>query len=421
MYDAFLRSAGICTDTRKLEPNTLFFALKGANFNGNKFASQALASGCTLAIIDEAEHAQPSGTLLVNDVLSCLQALAKHHRRQLTIPVIGITGSNGKTSTKELIHGVLSQRFNTFATHGNLNNHIGVPLSLLSIGPEVEMAVIEMGANHQGEIAELCAIAEPDHGMITNIGKAHLEGFGGPEGVKKGKNELYVHLRQAAGTAFVNANDSVLMELSEPLTRITYGTGASAHCQGELLDAGDFVALRWHNRDIYSQMVGGYNFNNMMAAICIGEHFGVPAEAIKTGIEAYVPENNRSQLLKTERNTLIMDAYNANPISMEVALRNFAKMASPATSLPIVGDMLELGEFTATEHQKVVNLMQELGFARALVVGAHFGESKLPEGYHAFPSNAEAGEWVKAANVSGSHVLIKGSRGIRLEVLAEFL
>lgn len=421
LYPAFLASTGICTDTRQLAPNTLFFALKGANFNGNKFAQQALDSGCTVAVIDEPECALEHGTILVDDVLSTLQQLANHHRKQLTIPVIGITGSNGKTSTKELIYAVLSQRFKTFATHGNLNNHIGVPLSLLSIREGIEMAVIEMGANHIGEIADLCAIAEPDYGLITNIGKAHLEGFGGEEGVKKGKNELFVHIANSSGTAFANSDDAVLMELSANLTRITYGTGASADCRGTRGTTNDFVSLSWHDRTIQSNMVGGYNFYNMMAAIAIGEHFGVSADAIATGIAAYQPDNNRSQLVKTASNTIVLDAYNANPISMEVALRNFAEMSDPASALPILGDMLELGNYSAAEHQNIVELLKTLGFREALLVGAHFGNTNRPGEFKSFASNVETREWLKSAPVTERHVLIKGSRGIRLEVLTELL
>lgn len=421
LYEAYLNSSGVCTDTRKLTANSIFFALKGGNFNGNKFANQALANGCALGVIDEAEFHTGDQTVLVDNVLDTLQALAHHHRKQLQIPVIGITGSNGKTSTKELIAAVLGKRFNTFATQGNLNNHIGVPLSLLSIGQEVEMAVIEMGANHVGEIEALAAIADPDHGMITNIGLAHLEGFGGPEGVKRGKNELYVHLRNNGGTVFVNADDPVLMELSSDLPRITYGTAAATDCQGKAYEKAGFVEVEWLGKRFQSQMVGGYNFFNIMAAVCIGSHFGVQADAIVEAVTEYSPDNNRSQLVKTETNTIVLDAYNANPISMQMAVKNFAEMADPASSLPILGDMLELGEYAAAEHQKIVDLLASCGFAQAILVGPLFGQAKLPEGYLAMPTNEEAGNWLKKTSPRNSHFLIKGSRGIRLEVLVELL
>ncbi|MEM9022852.1 MAG: UDP-N-acetylmuramoyl-tripeptide--D-alanyl-D-alanine ligase, partial [Bacteroidota bacterium] len=318
LYAYFLQHRKICTDTRKIEPQAIFFALKGDNFNGNKFAAAALDGGCAYAVVDEPQDTEDPRFLMVDDVLATLQQLARHHREQLNIPVIGITGSNGKTTTKELMQAVLSKRFNTWATQGNLNNHIGVPLTLLSITPEHEVAIIEMGANHQGEIGTLCSFAQPDYGLITNIGKAHLEGFGGLEGVIKAKRQLYDHLRQHGGTVFVNMDNPLLADLSEGMNIISYGTAPERNFVGAVQPDGLTLALKWRTEDLSDQsvttsLVGDYNFENALAAIAVGWQFGVGAEAIGEALAAYVPQNQRSQLLRQNNREIVLDAYNANP------------------------------------------------------------------------------------------------------------
>ncbi len=401
----------------------MFFALKGPNFNANSFAEEALEKGSSFALVDDPEVIANERMLLVPDVLKALQELGTHHRRQFSIPVIGITGSNGKTTTKELIHAVLSTDRITLATIGNLNNHIGVPLTLLRLTPEHEIAIIEMGANKPGDIAELAAIAEPTHGLITNIGKAHLEGFGGTEGVIRTKTELYNDIRRHTGLLFVNSDDKLLMEKSEGIERILYGTGDQAQWRGKDITTGAFMALRWEHDgatspEVNTKLIGAYNLTNALVAVCIGGTFGVPDDTIAGALTSYSPSNNRSQFIDTGRNQLILDAYNANPSSMRVALENFASMKSDRPKLAVLGDMLELGTVSRAEHEAMVSLVNELK-VDTLFVGPLFLEV-AGDNSSALDATAAAAE-LKQRNITDHLILIKGSRGIKLETLVPVL
>lgn len=430
LYGYYIHSGQkISTDTRKLDKGSLFFALKGANFNANEFAQRAIENGCALAIVDEEKYLTSDNIVLVKDVLTALQNLANHHRKTLSIPFLAITGSNGKTTNKELINAVLSKKYKTLSTVGNLNNHIGVPLTILNITPEHEFAIIEMGANHQGEIAHLCDITEPDFGLITNIGKAHLEGFGGIEGVKKGKSELYKFLRSRNSKAFINGDDEVLYELAFENDKITYGCKKLYDVIGKDCTSSETVSFKyttrygnkeWQKQNmINTQIVGGYNFINCLAAVCVGTYFKVEEELIKEALENYLPNMNRSQLLKTEKNTIILDAYNANPNSMKVAVENFARFNADHKLL-LLGDMFELGEYSQEEHQKLINFLKENKFEQVVLVGDAF--YRIPEtDYKKFKTTAECLEYLKKINVTGNVVLIKGSRGMKMELLQEAL
>lgn len=419
----------ICTDTRKLESGALFFALKGANFDANEFAQKALEAGCIAVIIDNEKYRTGNNTILVEDTLIALQELANHHRKQFKIPFLAITGSNGKTTNKELIHAVLSKKYNTLATIGNLNNHIGVPLTILRLKKEHEFAIIEMGANHQGEIEALCKIAEPDYGLITNIGKAHLEGFGSIEGVKKGKSELYKFLKSFGGKAFINGDDEVLYGLAFENDKITYGCKKLYDVIGKDCTTGETVSFkfttRYGNKDwnkqtlINTQIIGAYNFINCLAATCVGNYFKVEDELIKQALENYLPNMNRSQLVKTEKNTIILDAYNANPNSMRAAIENFAGYKSEHKLL-LLGDMFELGEYSREEHQKLVDLLKENKFKEVVLVGNEFFKLQEQE-YKKFKTTAEAKDYLKKKGVTGNTILIKGSRGMKMEELQEVL
>jgi UDP-N-acetylmuramoyl-tripeptide--D-alanyl-D-alanine ligase len=402
----------------------LFFALKGDHFNGNEFAAKAIENGAAFAIIDQQVFAAGSKFIVVDDVLTTLQQLARFHRDRLKIPVIGITGSNGKTTTKELTGCVLAKKYKTISTRGNLNNHIGVPLSVLSLNAETEIAVIEMGANHCGEIAWLCRIANPDFGIITNIGKAHLEGFGGYEGVIRAKSELYDHIRSVGGKLFVNLDDPLLIRLSQGIETITYGKSADAGIKGEI--SGEFpmltvdVEINGEKITINSQLIGSYNFHNILVAAAIGSYFGVEMELIREAIEAYTPENNRSQFVRTHRNQIVMDAYNANPSSMEAAITHFAKSPAPEKVL-ILGDMLELGDESLAEHQRILGLASGSGAKQILLVGSQFHQVNHDQGNWSFFNADEALEFLSKNMLSGKTILVKGSRGIRLEKLLPFL
>ncbi|MCO4292807.1 UDP-N-acetylmuramoyl-tripeptide--D-alanyl-D-alanine ligase [Solitalea sp. MAHUQ-68] len=427
LYNLYKEYPVICTDTRKITPNCIFFALKGDSFNANQFAKQAIENGAAYAIIDEELYSEGDRFVLVNDVLQTLQLLAKYHRAQLNIPFLGITGTNGKTTTKELINAVLSQKFKTYATIGNLNNHIGVPLTLLSIDGSIEFAIIEMGANHQKEIQLLADIANPDFGIITNVGKAHLEGFGGFEGVKKGKKELYDHLQNNSGLIFINHDNPHLLEMASKVDRkVYYGTSEDNTVIGKRIEQGEMVSLEWKlsNDDqwntVNSNLVGGYNFENVLAAVCIGNYFGLTVKQIEAGVLSYQPTNNRSQAVKTESNTLICDYYNANPSSMAAAIDNFAKNSS-TNKLVILADMFELGEYSKEEHQKVINQLKEQGLINALLVGKHFYSLKDNSGYTFFENTEEAVDYLKKHPVRNSHILVKGSRGMKLESLIGLL
>jgi UDP-N-acetylmuramoyl-tripeptide--D-alanyl-D-alanine ligase len=410
----------ISTDSRIAQPGSIFFALKGESFNGNKYCKQAIENGATYAVIDDRDYFIDERTLLVDDVLLSLQQLASDYRNKLRIPIIGITGSNGKTTTKELMAAALSARFITHATVGNLNNHIGVPITILTIKPETEIAVIEMGANHIGEIAALCKIARPTHGVITNIGKAHLEGFGSAAGVVKAKSELYNHLRQNGGTVFVNADNSLLMSLTGDLERITYGKSKEAGFRGSLNSSGPLLEFDLEHpfiSPVSTKLAGNYNFENAMAALCIANHFRVkPEDAIKA-IEHYEPKMNRSQVMQTGRNTLILDAYNANPSSMQAAILNFASMQGRYKVL-LLGDMFELGEETQNEHKAILNLALTQKFGKFITAGPLFAEAASgQQGVEAFKTTAELNDYLSTEMIEGATILIKGSRGMKLETI----
>lgn len=416
LYSLFKQHPVIVTDSRKISSGCLFFALRGENFDGNSFAEQAITAGAAYAVIDNADYEGPK-SILVKDVLASLQQLATHHRLQWNFPVIGITGTNGKTTTKELVHAVLSEHFIAHATSGNLNNHIGVPLTILSAPESTNIAIIEMGANHPGEIASLSAIAQPGYGIITNIGKAHLEGFGGFEGVIRTKNELYLHLQSTEGMAFVNGDNPLLMKLSASLNKTLYGTGGSVSAKGSILDIDPFLVVNWLKGTdaitIRTQLTGEYNFENVMAAICIGSYFGVPDEKIKRAIENYKPSNSRSQSFKSDNNTIILDAYNANPTSMLAALDNFSKLKADK-KMVILGDMLELGTESPAEHENIIDRVSQAGFDQVILVGPEFQQSSGGK-FLAFPNSVKAFEYIREQKYQGYTILVKGSRGIRME------
>ena len=423
IYDIYKQFPSIQTDTRKLKKGDLYFALKGPNFNGNDFALKALEAGAAYAIVDEMPVAHER-LLLVDDVLTTLQQLAKHHRQQFNIPFIAITGSNGKTTSKELIYAVLSSHFKTYTTQGNLNNHIGVPLTLLSVQPDAEMAVIEMGANHQKEIESYCMYTLPSHGVITNCGKAHLEGFGGVEGVRKGKGELYQFLREQHGTAFVYADYDYLQPMSAGIENIVQYGISKGLVQGRIKAAEPFLSVEitagLTPSLINSQLVGDYNLPNILCAVTIGKYFGVPDQKIIAAIENYAPSNSRSQLIQQGTNHIILDAYNANPSSMKVAIENFAKIKANR-KIVMLGGMMELGEESIAEHQALIQQLIALGFTEVVLVGGDFAHAKdaLPntENTHfIYLANAlEAREWLKQLNPQDSYILVKGSRSINME------
>lgn len=400
------------TDTRSIRKHTLFFALKGANFNGNKFVATALEGGADFAIIDEVEFEVPNKTILVPNVLETLQELAKYHRLQLKATIIALTGSNGKTTTKELIHAVLSEKYNTTATAGNLNNHIGVPLTLLSMTPNTEIGIVEMGANHQKEIEFLCTIAAPDFGYITNFGKAHLEGFGGIEGVIKGKSELYSFLHVHDKMAFINPKDALQVEKTKQLKTISFPSDLI------FLDANPFVQIALGDIGILSNLIGDYNYTNIFAAITMGTYFDVENQQIKKAIENYIPSNNRSQIIEKESNQIILDAYNANPSSMKVALENFSKIKK-ASKMVILGDMFELGAQSTLEHQAIVNLADSMPFSQTLYVGEHFYKANTQN--KQFRNFEALKAYITANPLKQESILIKGSRGMQLERVLEFI
>lgn len=420
LYDLYQQHPSVQTDTRKLKSGDIFFALKGDNFNGNQFARQAIEAGAVLAVIDEAEYAIEGKTFLVDDVLTTLQELARHHRQQFSIPFIAITGSNGKTTTKELVHAVLSRKYRTATTEGNLNNHIGIPLTILKIKPDAEIAVIEMGANHQREIAGYCTYAMPDYGIITNCGKAHLEGFGGVEGVRKGKGELYDWLRAHQGTAFVMWDYDYLRTMSQGIEKIIrYGT-ADASLEGNTVKSEPFLEVAITNGAdtgiIHSQLVGDYNLPNILLAVAIGKHFKVPDMEIRKAIEEYQPSNSRSQLLKAGSNQIILDAYNANPSSMKLAIENFARLAAPHKVL-MLGAMAELGNESLQEHQQIIELIAKHSWKQVVLVGGDFLKIKHP--WISFSNSTEARQWFIEQQFENTHLLIKGSRSMKMEKILE--
>lgn len=425
LHQLFLEAKqNISTDSRNISKGCLFFALKGENFDGNSFADEALKKGAAFVIADDRALSKNEKIIVVDNVLSTLQALANYHRRNLSnTKFIALTGSNGKTTTKELILMVLSQKFKTVATKGNLNNHIGVPLTILSVKSDCEFAVIEMGANHQKEIELLCSITEPGYGLITNVGKAHLEGFGGFEGVKKGKGELYQYLQKNNGIIFINSTNKHLTDLCGSYNNvIKYGNNETDFCSVELIVGRAFVSVEWKTGnkvlDINSNITGDYNFENIMTAICVGSYFGVADEKIKNGIECYFPSNQRSQVIKKGSNTLVLDYYNANPTSMEAALLNFYKNYE-GRKIVLLGEMLELGSESEAEHKKIISLLKSLHFSCIVLTGKNFHgmEKEISASY--FENSAEAKEWIAKQKISDSSVLIKGSRGSKMEITLE--
>lgn len=421
LYEIFKKSYSVQTDTRKLKLGDIYFALKGPNFNGNVFALAALEAGASYAVVDEAipnSEAIDDKILQVDDVLSTLQGLAKHHRQQFDIPFIAITGSNGKTTTKELIAAVLSSHFKTYTTIGNLNNHIGVPLTLLSIQPDAQMAVIEMGANHLHEIESYCEYAMPNYGMITNCGKAHLEGFGSEEGVKKGKGELFDYLKKNKGTAFIMVDYDYLNSMSCGIENIiTYGN-KNGSLQGQAKTVDGLLQVVFSKgtqiEQLQTQLVGDYNLPNVLAAVSIGQYFNVPIEKIKNAIENYTPSNSRSQLTTWNSNQVILDAYNANPSSMKVAIDNFAKLEVD-NKIICLGGMKEMGEASFNEHQTLVDHLQQFNWTKVILVGEEFKNCKHP--YEFFDSVVAAKKWLNDQKYTQHIILIKGSRGIQMEQL----
>lgn len=427
LYQIYQQHPQVTTDSRNCPSGSLFFALKGETFNGNVFAAQALKNGCAYAVIDEPAYAEASNEhlILVDDCLKTLQELANYHRRQLGIKVIGITGTNGKTTTKELISAVLAQKYRVLYTQGNLNNHIGVPLTLLRLDKAHELAVIEMGANHPGEIKALVDIAEPDYGIITNVGKAHLEGFGSFEGVIRTKGELYQFLRfRKDAIVFIQHENSYLRDISRGLNLIPYGTDESLYINGKVTGSSPFLAFEWktgfngESHRVQTHLIGEYNFDNALAAVAIGHFLSVPAEKINIALEAYNPQNNRSQLKETGKNHLIIDAYNANPTSMMAALGNFSKM-NVAHKVVILGDMKELGAGSGEEHQKIVDFINNCGFETVMLVGEQFSLTRHT--YYAYPNVREVIEILKKNKPEGKYILIKGSNSMKLIEAVDYL
>lgn len=428
LYQTYLQSRAVTTDSRAITPGCLFFAFKGEKFDGNAFAPQALEQGAALCIISDPQYRVDDRCIVVPDVLTTLQELAKHHRQHLTIPVIGITGTNGKTTTKELVHAVLSRRYRTHATTGNHNNHLGVPLTLLGIPANAEIAIIEMGANHPGEIASLCAIANPDYGLITNVGRAHLEGFGSFEGVIRTKTELYRHLAAKQGTAFVNANNDILIRQAADchLATATYGDSDTAQVRGHLVGSDPYMKYYMEDGDnvysIQSQLLGNYNFDNAMAASAVGRYFRVDYWDIKEAIEQYIPSNNRSQYKETGRNVLILDCYNANPSSMGVALDNFEALKRE-NKVAMLGNMRELGTDSRAEHEKIVARLTARNDMKAVLVGAEFefAHQKASERLLWFADVQAAVKYFEHNPLNGCTVLLKGSNGTRMWELEKVL
>lgn len=422
LHQLFLKSKGVATDTRKIGKDQLFFALKGDNFNGNNFAHQSLSKGAAFAIIDEKQSDDSENLILVSNVLETLQKLAQYHRKYLKLPILAITGSNGKTTTKELIHAVLRKKYNTVATVGNFNNHIGVPLTLLSMNEETEFGIVEMGANHAREIAGLCEIALPDFGYITNFGKAHIEGFGSLEGVVKAKSELYDHLKSRQKLIFFNSDDLVQnRQLKDYEKKFSFGSSEHSDVKIDYNTANLTAEVEVEGNVFKSALNGTYNSVNMAAAICIGSYFNIPLEKMEKAVLDYVPNNNRSQILKRGSTTFLMDAYNANPTSMRASLESFHNL--PATEkVVILGDMFELGTTSAEEHQEIATLTGQLNFQKIILVGSNFSKVEIvSDKMSKFENFQDLTEFLKNYNLSSSHVLVKGSRGMALERILEEL
>jgi UDP-N-acetylmuramoyl-tripeptide--D-alanyl-D-alanine ligase len=422
LYQKYRESGKVSTDTRQITPGSVFFALKGEKFNANTFAQEALAKGARYAVVDEEKFATDDRCVLVDDVLKTLQQLAQHHRAQLNIPFIGLTGSNGKTTTKELMHAVLGKKFRTYATKGNLNNHIGVPLTILAIDETIEVAVIEMGANHLGEIALLCSIANPTHGLITNIGKAHIGTFGGFDNIVRGKSELFQHLIQTGGQVFINSQNPILANMGKRFAKPLYYPANGDYYSCEEVDADPFLKIKTEGKEtIMTQLIGSYNFENIAAALCIGKFFGVDPQQANQAVTEYVPGNRRSQVIQKGSNTIILDAYNANPSSMEAAIENLATLKA-LKKVVIVGDMFELAGEEEKEHRKIGELLNAKKFDRVYFCGRLMNAAKqeFPSALLFERKEALISE-LKKNPILNSTILVKASRGIGLEIVVEFL
>jgi len=422
LYDLFIHNPQITTDSRNCPKGSIFFALKGDKFDGNQYAGKALASGYVYAVIDNPDYYIGERTILVDNVLKTLQQLAHHHRKVLGLPIIGITGTNGKTTTKELLAAVLSTKFNLLYTEGNFNNHIGVPLTLLRLTHDHEMAVIEMGASHPGDIKELVDIVHPNYGIITNVGRAHLEGFGSFEGVIRTKGELYDYIRRSKGKIFIKKENEYLQSIAKGIEQITYGNGDDAFASGQVVSCDPFLVFNWKQQGklhtVETHMIGSYNLDNVLAAVAVGRFFKIPAERISRAIAAYEPTNNRSQFKKTDNNELIIDAYNANPSSMKVALDNFITMPVQPKAI-ILGDMRELGPTSNELHAEVVEQIKKGQFDKVFLCGEHF--SKVGKEFSPFATTEAMTEELRRQPLKGYHILIKGSHSMGLEKLADIL
>ena len=426
LYRCFEQSKGVTTDTRQCREGMMFFALRGENFDGNCYAGEALEKGCSYVVVDNSDYADEADArvIFVENSLRALQVLARYHRRTLGTPIVGITGTNGKTTTKELVSTVLSKKFNTLYTQGNLNNHIGVPLTLLGLTREHDMAVVEMGANHPGDIKELVEIAEPDYGLITNVGLAHLQGFGSLEGVIRTKGELYDYLRTTERhTIFLNADNAHLKGIADGLEAVTYGQGEETFVRGEFVACDPCLKFKWQRGErnwhmVATQLIGSYNIDNALCAVAVGCYFGVPHEDISIALSEYTPQNNRSQLTVTRRNKLVVDAYNANPTSMRAALDNFACMEVPR-KMAILGDMKELGEATATAHQEIIDRLATCGFDEVWLVGESF--AKTVHNQRTFADVEAVKVALQEAMPEDYCILIKGSNSMKLASLVPYL
>lgn len=425
IYRIFLENRNITTDSRIAKKNALFFALKGDQFDGNQFAKKAIANGCAYAIIDNPEYKNDERFILVDNVLETLQKLGNHHRKQLNIPILAITGTNGKTTTKELIAAVLSRKFNLCYTQGNLNNHIGVPLTLLAMDEKTDFGVVEMGANHLFEIKKLCEIAEPNFGIITNIGKAHLEGFGSLENIRKTKKELYDYLAEHSGKVFYNSSNKTLSEIVKELQidSISF-SGNKSEVMGEVMLSEPFLSVCVHigdiRLDIHTRLIGSYNLENILAAVAVGKYFNVPDNLIKEALEAYIPKNNRSQFIKSHSNNIYLDAYNANPTSVELSVKNFVSLNKPNSCI-ILGDMLELGKESVEEHMNILRLIDSYTFDKIILVGSVYSSFKVNKNILQFKNVNSLKEWLTKNEIKDANILIKGSRGIQLETVVEYL
>jgi UDP-N-acetylmuramoyl-tripeptide--D-alanyl-D-alanine ligase len=429
IYSLYSLSYSISIDSRNIKPGAVFFALTGGRTNGNFYAHDAIEKGAIASVVDDKQLAINDKFIYVSDALEALQALASYHRDKLNIPILGITGTNGKTTTKELVASVLRKKFNIVYTQGNYNNHIGVPLTLLGLRPETEFGIVEMGANHQGEIKTLCSIAKPDYGIITNIGKAHLEGFGSFEGVKKTKKELYDYFRIAGGKLFVNIDNSILAELSQDISQTTYGQTNKAEIRGCINHSPDYLNIRCDFNsgedtppfELQTKLVGNYNFENVMAAIAVGRYFGVDKGKIKAAIENYVPENNRSQIVRKGNKTIIVDCYNANPTSMRAAIDNLFMM-NGTEGIPVLGDMFELGDNSIHEHEAILKLLIYKGFSHVFLAGKQFYELKDKyQSLNFYQSTEDLANELKSTPLKSTPILIKGSRGMKMESLTDIL